>query len=75
MGIRVSSTFQVTLEAVEALTPEDQEMLVEIVRRRLIEQRRAELAEDIAAAWEAYRRGDVRRGMVDDLMVAELAES
>jgi hypothetical protein len=73
MSTRASSTFQVALETVEELTPEDQEMLVEIVRRRLIEQRRAELAQDIAAAREAYGRGDVRRGTVDDLM-AELAE-
>ena len=73
MSIRASSTFQVALETVEALTPEDQEMLVEIVRRRLIERRRTELAEDIAAAREAYRHGDVRRGTVDDLMV-ELTE-
>jgi len=70
---RVTSTFQVALETVEELTPGDQEMLVEIVRRRLIERRRAELAEDIATSREAYRRGDVRRGTVDDLM-AELAE-
>ena len=73
MSTGVTSTFQVALETVEELTPGDQEMLVEIVRRRLIERRRAELAEDIAAAREAYRRGDVRRGTVDDLM-AELAE-
>ena len=73
MSTRASSTFQVALETVEELTPEDQEMLVEIVRRRLIEQRRAELAQDIAAAREAYRRGDVDRGTVEELM-AELAE-
>jgi hypothetical protein len=73
MSTRGTSTFQMALETVEELTPGDQEMLVEIVRRRLVERRRAELAEDIAAAREAYRRGDVRRGTVDDLM-AELAE-
>ena len=73
MSVGASSVFQVALETVEKLTPEDQEMLVEIVRCRLIEQRRAELAEDIAAAREAYRHADVRRGTVDNLM-AELAE-
>ena len=61
MSMRASSTFQVALETVEELTPEDQEMLVEIVRRRLTEQRRAELAQDVAAAREAYRSGDVGR--------------
>jgi len=73
MSERASSPFQVAIETVEKLTPEEQEMLVEIMRRRLIEWRRAELAEDIAAAREAYRHGDVRRGTVDDLM-AELVE-
>ena len=73
MRERVSSPFQVAIETVEKLAPEEQEMLMEVVYRRLLERRRAELAEDIAAAREAYRRGDVRRGTVDDLM-AELAE-
>ncbi|MCG2770339.1 MAG: hypothetical protein ABIK79_06135 [Chloroflexota bacterium] len=73
MSGRASSTFQVALETAEQLAPEDQEMLIDILRRRLIERRRAELAEDISAAREAYRRGDVRCGTVDDL-IAELAE-
>jgi len=61
------------LETVDGLTLEEQEMLLEIVHRRLIEQRRSELAGEIAAAREAYRRGEIRRGTVEDLM-AELAE-
>jgi hypothetical protein len=65
----VPSAFQIALEAVERLMPEDQEMLVEIVRGRLAERRRAQLSEDIAAAWEAYRYNDVRRGTVEDLVV------
>ena len=73
MRERISSPFQTVLETVEGLTPQEQEMLVEIVRRRLVEQRRAELAEEVAAAREAYQSDDVRRGTVDDLM-AELAE-
>ena len=73
MNIGATSTFQAALETVEKLTLGDQEMLVEIVRRRLIEQRRAELVKDIAATREAYRHGDVRRGTVGDLM-AELVE-
>ena len=73
MSIEGASTFQVALETVEKLTLGDQEMLLEVVRRRLVERKRTGLAEDIAAAREAYRRGDVRRGTVEDLM-AELAE-
>ena len=63
-----SSRFQEAIETVEALPPGDQELLVEIIRRRLTEQRRAELVADIAEARNAYQRGEVRRGTVADLM-------
>ena len=63
-----SSRFQEAIETVEALPPGDQELLVEIIRQRLIQQRRAELVADIAEARNAYQRGEVRRGTVADLM-------
>jgi len=43
-------------------------LLIEIIRQRLIQQRRAELAADIAEARNAYQRGEVRRGTVTDLV-------
>jgi len=58
---------------VELLPPEEQMTLFEITRRRFIEQRRADLAGEIATARQAYRQGQVRRGTVDDLM-AEIGE-
>lgn len=63
-----SSRFQEVIETVEALPPDDQIMLIEIIRQRLIEHRRTELASDIAEARAAYQSGDVRRGSVTDLM-------
>jgi hypothetical protein len=63
-----SSRFQEVIETVEALPAGDQALLIEIVRQRLIQQRRAELAADIAEARNAYQRGEVRRGTVADLM-------
>jgi hypothetical protein len=63
-----SSRFQEIIETIEALPPSDQELLVEIIRRRLLQGRRAELAADIAETRNAYRRGEVRRGTVADLM-------
>jgi len=66
-----SSYLEKAIETVEALSAEDQAILIEIVRQRLIQQRRAELTKEIAEAREAYRRGDVRRGTVAELM-AEL---
>jgi len=70
---RVVPRFQEVIETVEALSPDDQVLLIEIIRQRLIQYRRAELAAEIAEARNAYQRGDVRRGTVADLM-AEIAE-
>lgn len=63
-----SSRFQEVIEAVEALSPDDQAMLVEIIRQRLIQHQRAELAAEVAEARNAYQRGEVRRGTVTELM-------
>jgi hypothetical protein len=68
-----SSWFQEVIETVEALPPDDQQLLIEIIRQRLIQQRRAELAADIAEARTAYKRGEVRRGTVTNLMQELLA--
>jgi hypothetical protein len=68
-----SSHFQEVIEAVEALPPDDQALLVEIIRHRLIQYRRKKLAAEIAEAREVYQRGEVRRGTVADLM-KELAD-
>jgi hypothetical protein len=63
-----SSRFQEVIETIETLPPDDQIMLIEIIRQRLIAHRRAELASDIAEARAAYQSGDVRRGSVADLI-------
>lgn len=70
---RAYSRFQKVIEQVEALPRDDQALLIDIIRQRLIQRRRAELAEEIDEARAAYRRGDVRRGTVADLM-EELAQ-
>jgi len=63
-----TSRFQETIEVVENLPPDDQALLIEIIRRRLIQQRRTELAADIAEARNAYDRGEVRRSGLANLM-------
>ncbi|VVB66854.1 Uncharacterised protein [uncultured archaeon] len=60
--------FQELIESVEALPIEDREMLVEIINKRIIEQRRERLVADTEEALEAYKRGDVHVGTVDDLL-------
>lgn len=68
-----SSRFQEVIENVESLPLDDQALLVKIIRRRLIENRRAELAAEIVETRSAYQRGEVRRGTVAELM-EELAD-
>jgi len=69
----IAPRFQEVIEVIETLPPEDQVLLIEIIRRRLIQDRRSELATEITEAREAYRQGDVHRGSVADLM-EEIAE-
>ena len=68
-----SSGFQEAIEVVERLPVEDQIALIEIIRRHMIDERRDQLAGDIDEARAAYQRGEVERGMSQDLM-KELAE-
>ena len=63
-----TSRFQQVVETVEELPSDDQLLLIEIIRQRLIQDRRAELAVEIAEARDAYQRGDVHRGAVADVM-------
>lgn len=61
------SPFQKALDAVEVLPPEDQEMLMDVVRHRLIEQRRTEIARNAAATIQSVREGRAHYGSVEDL--------
>lgn len=61
------SLFQSAIEQVERLPVDDQMLLIEIIRQRLIQHRRRELVTQVAEAREAYRAGDVHSGAVDDL--------
>jgi chorismate mutase len=62
------SRFQEVIETVESLPPTDQMLLIEIIRQRLVEQRRAEIVKDVAEARWAYQHNRVERGTVFDLM-------
>lgn len=68
-----TSIFQKVIETVEALDPEAQAILVDIISKRLKQQQRDELLKEIAQAENDYAQGNIRRGSVADLM-AELDE-
>lgn len=53
-------TFEQALDAVMELSFEQREMLVEIVRRRSVKERRQQLAEDAQHALLEYRSGTLK---------------
>jgi len=62
------SSFQELIESVESLPLDDQQMLLDIINMRIIERRRDELVTDMEESLEAYKKGEVRIGTVDDLL-------
>jgi homoserine kinase len=66
-----SSTFQRAIETIETLSLNDQEALLELLQKRLIEQRRKRLMREIAEVRQEYAQGQVQFGSVADFM-AEL---
>lgn len=73
MQTQKNVTFQDALDIIEALPEYQQEDIVNIIRKRLIEHRREFLAENIKKAREEYKSGEVKKGNVNDLM-RELSE-
>jgi hypothetical protein len=69
-----SSIFQKAIDTVEALSPEEQNILIDIIQKRLKQQHRAQLLKAVAESEKDYETGNVHRGTVADLM-AELDES
>jgi U3 small nucleolar ribonucleoprotein component len=68
-----TSSFGEVLDTVSQLSLEDQEALTDIIRRRIIEQRRAQLAKDIREAQEEFKAGNARSVTPDELMAEILS--
>ena len=58
---------QQALDAVESLPPDDQETLIDLIRHRLVERRRAEIARNAKETLQAVREGHAEYGSVEDL--------
>jgi len=63
-----TSRFQEIIDMIESLPYDDQEILIDIISKRLAQYRRAKLLKEISESLDAYERGDVRRGTVDEFM-------
>jgi len=61
-------TFDEVLDIIESFPEKQRESIVEIVKRRLTEERREQLAQTMKESREEYSRGEVRRGTVEDFM-------
>lgn len=68
MSSRNIFTFQEALDIIESLPETQQEDLIDLIRRRLIEQKRQKIAKCIREGRKEYAKGEVKRGSVDDLM-------
>ena len=64
-----TSTLQKAIEVVEALSPDEQAILIDIIDKRLKQQRREQLLQEVAESERDYALGNVRRGSVSDLLV------
>ena len=68
MSYGLNVTFQEALEMIEKFPESQREDLVNIVKKRIIEQRRERLADSIKEARAEYSRGEIKKGTVSDLI-------
>jgi len=67
MNIDQETPFQKALEAVESLPIDAREEIVEILKRRLAEDRREEIAANAREAVKAVREKRAKYGTIEDL--------
>ena len=63
-----TSMFNNAMETIEALSAEDQQALIDLLQKRLVENRRSEIAANIVQAKAEYEAGQVVHGSIDDIM-------
>jgi hypothetical protein len=68
------TTLEQALNTVSQLPIEQQEMLIQIVQNRLLENRRQEIAEDAKQAISFFHKGELKPQTAEEV-IAELKES
>ena len=63
-----TSQFQDAISVVEALSTEDQTLLIEIIQKRLQQQKRYQLKQEITEIRQEYKKGEVIFGSAEDFM-------
>jgi aconitase B len=67
-------SLQKVIEYVEALSAEEQDLLLELIYKRRVEQRRKEIAKNAAQTLEAITADTAKRGTIADLRANLLNE-
>ena len=67
-----ASLLQQALDVVESLPPDEQEALIDLVRRRLVERRRAEIARNAEETLQAVRDGRAQYGSVEESLTSRV---
>ncbi|MEG4282273.1 hypothetical protein QUB68_04020 [Microcoleus sp. A006_D1] len=67
-------TLQEIIDQVQSLSIEDQDQLFELIRKRRVENRRAEILANAQEVMEAFKNGTAKRGSVDDLIADLLGD-
>jgi ABC-type Fe3+/spermidine/putrescine transport system ATPase subunit len=60
-----SSAFQQAIESVESLSLEEQKILLDILQKRLHQQRRSNLTQEIREIRQEFTQGQVKFGSID----------
>ncbi|MBL1211502.1 hypothetical protein [Geminocystis sp. GBBB08] len=63
-----TSSFQQAIETVERLSLEEQEILVNLIQKRLSEQRRIMLSKEIKEIHQEIEEGKIKFGTVNDFL-------
>ena len=67
MNTHQETPFQKALDAVESLSFDDREEIIEIIKRRLAEDRREEIAANAREAVKAVREKRAKYGTIEEL--------
>jgi hypothetical protein len=62
------STFKEVLEAADRLSPEEQIAIVDILNRRMLEQRRKELTKEVHEARKEFQEGLYREATSEEIV-------
>lgn len=67
MNIHLETPFQKAIDAIELLPNDSQEEIIDIIKKRLAEDRREEIAANANEAVMAVREGHAKYGTIEDL--------